>query len=330
MKILIIILAVFLYSSAISQVTIGSVDSPHPSTVLELKAGDKGFLAPRVNLIDIWDKVTVPQYVDGLLVLNMNDSGNEIPLSYRVKAGKYYYWHTDRWVEMVVKNTLTENIEQTLSLKGIPRPAIFTLNGTQRIFAKDPVNPGGSGYYPNMYGVINPLAGISVNQEAYLPLAERVNYTAGTVQLNSVNIGGGKTKYTITFQPGIYSIIFTYEFVPADSAEGNHQAGADNCYSAVYFMKFPVTIKNSDGTVTSGLTRVESNCYHGLGWSNPGEGRYADHGNTISYVSVIHTEFVWDFAFGTGNGDTACNGKEGLSMPNRSTFLYISRMGDPD
>ena len=95
-------------------------------------------------------------------------------------------------------------------------------------------------------------------------------------------------------------------------------------------MRFPVTIVNNDGSITSGSTRVESNCYHGYGSYKQGEGNYTDHGNTISYVAVLLTETVWDFAFGTGYGDTECNGKKGLSMPNRSTFLYISRLGDAE
>ena len=312
-----------------AQVTIGSLDPPHSSAVLELKTSDKGFLGPQVNLTDIWDKVTVPDYTDGLLVLNMNDSNNDIPIEDGVKSGKYYYWHDDRWIELVIRKTMTENIEQTLSFKGIPRPAIFTLNGTQHIFSHDPVSGTGKEKYDNMLGVIDPLKGVQPNQSVFLPLKEQVNYTSGTVLLDSVNIAGNEKKFTITFQPGIYSLIFTYEFVPADTAEnGQHRHGSDYCWSSVYFMQFPVNIRNSDGTVSTGLTRVESNCYHGPGKWQYKEGRFADHGNTISYVAVLLTETVWDVAFGTGYGDDACNAYGGFSMPNRSTFLYISRMGD--
>ncbi|GEM_PF-1314686 len=334
MKITISIIAIILSLPIVNaQVTIGSEDPPHPSAVLELKSSDKGFLGPRVNLKSTRDTETVPNQTDGLLVLNMHDSANDVPIEEKVKSGKYYYWSENKWVELVVTKTLTENIEQTLSFKGIPRPAIFTLNGTQHIFNHDPVREPNQPErtYVNMLGIINPLEGVAKNNFTYLPLAERVNYTAGTVRLGSVDIGGGKKKYTITFQPGIYSIIFTYEFVPADTAkEGDvvYSPGSDYCWSAVYFMQFPINIKNSDGTISTGLTRVESNCYHGPGkWINR-EGRYCDHGNTISHVAVLFKETVWDFAFGTGNGDAACNGKAGLSMPNRSTFLYISRMGD--
>lgn len=312
-----------------AQVTIGSLDPPHPSAVLELKTSDKGFLGPQVSLTDIWDKETVPNYTDGLLVLNMNDSDHDTPVADRVKSGKYYYWYEDRWIELVIKKTMIENIEQALSFKGIPRPAIFTLNGTQHIFSHDPVSGTGRDKFDNMLGIINPLEGVQPNNSTYLPLKERVNYTSGTVKLDSVNMPGNKKKFTITFQPGIYSIIFTYEFVPADTAErGQYSPGHDDCWSAVYFMKFPVNIVNSNGTISTGLTRIESNCYHGPGFNMPREGRYADHGNTISYVAVLLTETVWDFEFGTGHGDDLCNGKGGLSMPNRSTFLYISRLGD--
>lgn len=311
-----------------AQVTIGSLDPPHPSAILELKASDKGFLGPQVSLTDIWDKVTVPDYTDGLLVLNIHDSDNNIPIGERVKSGKYYYWYDDRWIELVVRKTMTENIEQTLAMRGIPRPAIFSLNGRQQIFSYDPVGSG-SEKYDNMLGVINFLEGVGPNESAFLPITERLNYTSGTVVLDSVNLHGNKKKYTIKFQPGIYSIIFTYEFVPADTAErGQYNPGENGCFSAIYFMQFPVSIKNNDGSISTGLTRIESNCYHGPGIEKDFEGRYADHGNTITYVAVLLTETVWDVAFGTGYGDDLCNGREGLSMPNRSTFLYISRMGD--
>jgi hypothetical protein len=226
---------------------------------------------------------------------------------------------------------MVENIEQALANLGIPRPAIFTLNGQQRLFIRDPLNEGWT-MYPEMLGVVNLLKGIMPDADvnyAYLPLKERVNYTSGTVKLDSVIVSGNKKKFSITFQPGIYSLVFTYEFIPADTAgPGIYPPGPDRCYSATYFMRFPVTIINDNGTITSGTTRVESNCYHGPGTYLPREGRYADHGNTISYVAVLLTETVWDIALGTGYGDDYCNGAEGFSMPNRSTFLYVSRLGD--
>lgn len=322
-----------------SQVTIGALDEPHPSAVLELKSSNKGFLAPRVNLVDIWDKTTVPNYTDGLLVLNMNNSDTDVAVGDRVKSGKYYYWATDRWIQVVGRQTMTENIEQALSNLGIPRPAIFTLNGRQQIFNYNPFPGSGWYMYPDMLGVVNPLEGVlpdaTVNY-TYLPFKERVNYTSGTVKLDSATVSG-KKKFFITFQPGIYSLVFTYEFIPADTAVhpnsgSKYSAGDDECYMATYFMQFPVNIINDNGTITTGLTRVESNCYHGPGKppGQPvrGEGRYADHGNTINYVAVLLAETVWDITFGTGYGDVKCNGKPGLSMPNRSTFLYVSRLGD--
>ena len=226
-----------------AQVTIGDSEPPHPSAVLDLRTSDKGFLGPQVALKNIWDKETVPNYTNGLLVLNMVDSDTEEAVGDRVKAGKYYYWSKDRWVQMVGRQTMTENIEQGLSSMGIPRPAIYSLNGQQYIFTHDPV--GNLGTYPNMKGVINLLEGVFPNATvnyAYLPIRERVNYTSGTVTLDSAYVDGGKKKYFITFQPGIYSIIFTYEFIPADTAGPGYSPGSDYCYSATYFMQFPVNI----------------------------------------------------------------------------------------
>ncbi|MDU1891225.1 MAG: hypothetical protein E6767_11085 [Dysgonomonas sp.] len=332
-KRLIMLLFIVLPCTISSQITIGELEEPHPSAVLELKTTDKGLLAPNVALSDIWDKKTVPNYTDGLLVYNTADSDTEIAVGDRVKAGKFYYWSKDRWIQVVGRQTMIENMEQALANLGIPRPAIFTLNGNQKLFCYDPFNAGWVLYH-NMLGVINPLEGVFPDSQpnyAYLPMKERVNYTSGTVKLDSaiVRINNvNKKKFFITFQPGIYSLIFTYEFIPADTAGSQYKPGHDECYSATYFMQFPVNIVNPDKTITTGLTRVESNCYHGPGYRINREGRYADHGNTISYVAVLLKETVWDIALGTGHGDTNCNGKAGLSMPNRSTFLYVSRLGD--
>lgn len=328
----VILLFIMLPYAVFSQIVIGTTEQPHPGAVLELKSPDKGFLGPRVALKSIWDKLTVPDYTDGLLVFNTEDSDTDIPVGDRVKSNKYYYWSTDRWIQVVGRQTLIENIEQALSNLGVPRPAIFSLNGNQHIFVHDPLDDN-LRLYTDMLGVINLLEGVLPNATtnfAYLPLKERVNYTSETVKLDSVSIGGNKKKFFITFQPGIYSIVFTYEFIPADTSGSQYRPGHDGCYSATYFMRFPVNIINNNGTITTGSTRVESNCYHGPGTIPPTyrEGRYADHGNTINYVAVLLTETVWDVAFGTGYGDDNCNGKAGLSMPNRSTFLYISRLGD--
>ncbi len=335
LKFILLLLVVLPYSLS-GQVTIGSADAPDPSAVLELKTSDKGFLGPRVALTDIFDNTTVPNCTDGLLVFNTADSNTRIAVGDRVKANAYYYWSADRWIQIVGRETLMENIEQGLANLGIPRPAIFSLNGTQQIFNYDPLNLN-MAKYPNMYGVVNLLEGVPPNSSAYLPLIEKVNYTSGTVKLDSVTLNGGKKKYIITFQPGIYSIIFTYEFIPADTAtpvgSSAYPPGDDYCFSSVYFMQFPVNFINDDNSITKGLTRVESNCFHGYGeggdyWDYYKQGRFCDHGNTISYVSVLFTETSWDVALGTGQGDDKCNGKTGLSMPNRSTFLYISRLGD--
>ncbi|MCC8147275.1 MAG: hypothetical protein LIO93_12760 [Bacteroidales bacterium] len=326
-KLLILFFAGLSYTTY-SQVTIGSSDPAHSSAILELKSPDKGFLAPQVLLTDIWDTITVPDYTNGLLVLNMNDSDTEIPVGDRVIAGKYYYWLTEKWVQVVGRQTMDENMEQALSNLGIPRPAIFSLNGKDHIYV---YNYPGLDTYDDMLGVINPLQGImpeaAVNY-AYLPLMERVNYTSGTVKLDSTNIADGKKKFSLTFQPGIYSIVFTYEFIPSYTAGSQYNPGHDMCFSATYFMQFPVNIINNDGSITTGLTRIESNCYHGAGTRILGEGRYSDHGNTINYIAVLLTETSWDVALGTGYGDEYCNGRQGLSMPNRSTFLYVSRLGD--
>lgn len=316
----------FLYTIQVEgQVTIGDTNPPEESAVLEIKTDNKGFLGPQVELKSIYDKIAIPAAPVGLLVLNTKDSDPEeiTAISERVRAHRYYYWTGARWVQVVGKQLLRANIEEILAKMGIPRPAIFLLDGTDKIFITTPP------YYEDMRGVVDLLKGVAAGSTAYVPLREHVNYTGGTVTMSTTGSGNSK-QCTITFQPGIYNISFVYEFIPANYAQPPVNTN-DRCTASSYFMNFPVTIKNADGTMTTGVTRVESNNSQTRGDRQLHRGDYSDHGNTINYVAVLLQETNWEVKMGTGyeaNTGDGCEGTQGYAMSNRSTCLFISRIGD--
>lgn len=317
-----LILTGFFVTKLNAQVTIGDLTPPHESAVLEIKTDDKGFLGPQVELKSTLDTETIPNAQIGLMVLNTKDSDPDevIAISERVRAYKYYYWEGTRWVQIVGRQLLATNIEEALATIGIPRPAIFLLDGTDQIFL-DP--------YPDMRGVVNLLKDVSANSSAYLPMREHVNYTGGVVKMNTIGTDN-KKQCTIIFQPGIYNISFVYEFIPANKAQPPVETN-DKCTGSSYFMEFPVTIEDDNGNMITGSTRVESNNSQMVDPRIPNKGDFSDHGNTINYVAVLLDETEWEVKLGTGyqgtDGDT-CEGSTGFSLPNRSTCLFITRIGD--
>lgn len=73
--------------TALSQTGIGT-STPHASAKLEVNASNKGFLPPRVSLLNIYDQTTIPSPATGLLVYCKGDAG---------LAAGYYYWNGNAW-----------------------------------------------------------------------------------------------------------------------------------------------------------------------------------------------------------------------------------------
>ena len=77
------LISVHLYA----QTGIGTT-TPHASAKLDVNSTNKGFLPPRVSLIDIYDQTTIPSPATGLLVYCKGDAG---------LAAGYYYWNGNAW-----------------------------------------------------------------------------------------------------------------------------------------------------------------------------------------------------------------------------------------
>jgi len=280
-----------------AQVTIGSDVAPHESAVLELISSDKGFLSPRVELTGQKDVTTIPSPADGLLVYNLLDASTGDD---KVIGGRFYYWSKgeSKWVDFVGQTEVDIYVKEEITKIGIPRPAIFTVNGTESIL---PLYGGGMGIH-------NFLSGFETGTSRKLPLKETLNYTEGNVKLDPVNS-------LLTFKPGVYSITFSYEIAAAP--------GNDICNNSSYFMDFPLEAELD-------RARIHSNAYHNTKTNG-------NHAGIISYVAVLNNENVWTVALGCGQAGDCVYKKDpnkdrlyglgGFALTNGS-YLYISRIAD--
>ena len=282
----------------VGQVTIGTDIPPHDSAILELVASDKGFLGPQVALSDIEDEVTIPNSADGLLVFNINNSDLSVDEEKRVKAGKFYYWSTGlkKWLEIIDLNELENKIEVELDKLGIPRPAIFRVNGTNDI----PVAQAGK-------GINNILSGVLYGNQIPVPFVTEINKIPEYVTFEIIN-----GKPTLTFKPGVYSITFSFNFFATSSAP--------NCTNSSYFMEFPI-----DSSAGDDRARIHANVPH-VGGSN------GHHSGSISYVTKLTEDNTWPILFGLGQAGncltTSYYGRAGHSLSNSGSFLYILRIAD--
>ena len=82
-----ILLFLLVSCTAFAQTGIGTT-APHASAKLEVNASNKGFLPPRVSLLNIYDQTTIPSPATGLFVYCKGDAG---------LAAGYYYWNGNAW-----------------------------------------------------------------------------------------------------------------------------------------------------------------------------------------------------------------------------------------
>ena len=98
-------LLLFAFALAIpvhSQVTIGSLDAPHPGAVLELKSDKLGFLPPRIELDKLSSPYPLDTHVEGMIVFNIKSSPTDT-----LQAGLYYN-SGSRWIQFSTAPFFTE------------------------------------------------------------------------------------------------------------------------------------------------------------------------------------------------------------------------------
>lgn len=281
-----------LMSSGISaQVTIGSDAPPHESAILDLQSSNKGLLISRVSLTGRYDNTTIPDAVSGLLVLNTSQPDMNQHPDDRVYPYRFYYRVEDtrpRWERFIGHDELEYKIDREISKLDIPRPTMFYLNGTDMLSDNRP-------------GCRNFMSGVLKNNSKIIPLMDSINYSNGAIELE-------EETSTIIFEPGYYNIVFAYLFIPTTPTY-------IDCNISSYFMEFP--FYPSDGGEKR-LVRVYSNTYH-----NTKE--KSSHAATINFVSPIRERTRWTVRLGAG--PATCTNVSGFSLPNRNTFLYITKVG---
>lgn len=110
--------------NAMAQVGINTA-SPNPSSILDIRATDKGILIPQVHLLSLADQTTITNgNVKSLLVYNTNNELGE----------GYCYWDGSLWrrlankedLNITVKNGLTKNDNEIILGGNLDRPTKLT------------------------------------------------------------------------------------------------------------------------------------------------------------------------------------------------------------
>jgi hypothetical protein len=85
-----------------AQVGIGTT-TPEASSILDVTASDKGFIAPRVSLTNVTDNLApINSPAEGLLIYNTNAA---------VTGGSgtgYYYWNGTQWVKLITATVIDD------------------------------------------------------------------------------------------------------------------------------------------------------------------------------------------------------------------------------
>ena len=167
--------------------------------------------------------------------------------------------------------------------------------------------------------MIDLLGGLYIGELANVPLKETINETDGDVTLLGDDPGEGD-PYRIRFKPGTYSIVFAYQFIPANKAQPPKTPAA--CTVSSYFMDFPPSVSDLEHR---DRIRIHNNSHHETRANS-------SHGNSISYVTRLEKVTEWPVSLGVGqSGNCTDNGRlaiTGYAMSNDNTFLYISKIGD--
>ena len=108
-----------------------NTNPPHATAALDMSESTKGFLAPRIALLDDKDTSTITEPRRGLLIFNTTSNSTLHP--------GYYYWNNTKWEPFYnTTNEVVQNTSQTIfasSLGYVPSgtaaeaPEIFSFDG---------------------------------------------------------------------------------------------------------------------------------------------------------------------------------------------------------
>lgn len=296
-----------------AQVTIGNADPPHTGAVLELKSNNKGFLGPRIQLESISSPNPITNPAKGLLVFNIADSGIG---DEQVKKECFYLWNGTEWDEFIYEEIVQGEITRIMDDAGIPRSAVFHLNGKDIIDNRNTSQP--------ILGIYDAMKDRPLGSRQWLPFKETHNETKGNVTMETDAL----LNSSLRFKKGAYSITYAYQFIPATYAYPKSAIPVNTCTASSYFVDFPMERSG----ITGDRARIHNVAYHGTD-------RNSHHGGSISYVVKIEDDnFVWPLHLGAGQSGSNCNYNKderntnlaipGFCLVNDNTFVLVSRIGD--
>ncbi|WP_028374790.1 hypothetical protein [Leeuwenhoekiella sp. MAR_2009_132] len=174
-----------------AQVGIGTT-TPDQSSILDLSASNKGFLAPRINLTSTTNASIdgINANANGLMIYNTNASltgGNGVG---------YYFWDGSTWTAMKAASTagtnwsLTGNTVTATDFLGSTnsQPLIFKVNSTE----SGKIDPSGSlSLGLSSSATVANATAIGSNAKALTSNATAIGFSATAQSLNAIAIGNG-------------------------------------------------------------------------------------------------------------------------------------------
>lgn len=225
---------------------------------------------------------------------------------------QFYVWSGTEWLEFVYEEIVEGEIIQIIKDAGIPRSAVFHLNGTNIIDKRNPAKP--------ILGMFDIMKDKWLGETSSLNFKETINETDGKVTLVTNPSGNSSLK----FQKGVYSITYAYQFIPSTYANDPRASTPQaRCTASSYFVDFPL----EKSGITGDRARIHNVAYHATGVN-------AHHGGSIGYVVKIEeNNLVWELHLGAGQSGVNCNYNvdkaiPGFSLVNDNTFILVSWMGD--
>lgn len=228
-----------------------NTNTPDASAILDINATPpsstqkRGFLLPRIALLNLTDQVTIPTPAKGLLVYNTADAG---VYPNNVTANNYYFWDGAKWMAMPLRNFVEDAV----------KPRIFYIedNGTQT-FTQAQIN----------------------SQTANVTPTDNLVVFSGTPQINVANTitANGNSTFTINVS-GLYDFSAFVNYNPMNVTSINHTGAT--VPTSIYQRAFlNVKIQTS---VNNGATWSNTNAISRIGWGT-GSGGYLKTASIISF-----------------------------------------------
>lgn len=203
-----IILILFISSGLYAQTGIGTT-TPNASAKLDVSSTNKGFLPPRISLIDAYDQTTISSPATGLLVYCKGDAG---------LAAGYYFWNGNAWATIATAGgsgsvaaefgteVLAANVGITSSSAVDVLSFTIPTAGTWELiyFLRAQGAPGFAGEC----AIFDPAGMVVPNSEVIAAFGENASTGTGIVRITTT--GGGTYKLKAWASSGTFNATSDY------------------------------------------------------------------------------------------------------------------------